>query len=187
MCNAILPIIVSSNNRVYNCQKNCIGAVTQILISHTKWTSGVYFSSNKLFHLHPHFMHVQKWCSSDIFSMAFVFSALFAYECEPCDRTQGCRLWCVSCFHFSVTIWSTLVYVCSQAWQVGLGLFSFLLFKLELAKYCDNLLKKSAKGMTENEVEDKLTSFITVFKYIDDKDVFQKVTFALQWMLKCYI
>ncbi|XP_046766887.1 cullin-2 isoform X4 [Gallus gallus] len=40
--------------------------------------------------------------------------------------------------------------------------------------YCDNLLKKSAKGMTENEVEDKLTSFITVFKYIDDKDVFQK-------------
>ncbi|XP_043365497.1 cullin-2 isoform X2 [Dermochelys coriacea] len=43
-----------------------------------------------------------------------------------------------------------------------------------LAKYCDNLLKKSAKGMTENEVEDKLTSFITVFKYIDDKDVFQK-------------
>ncbi|KAG7259560.1 hypothetical protein CRUP_027136 [Coryphaenoides rupestris] len=34
--------------------------------------------------------------------------------------------------------------------------------------------KKSAKGMTENEVEDKLTSFITVFKYIDDKDVFQK-------------
>lgn len=48
-------------------------------------------------------------------------------------------------------------------------------FLLKLAKYCDNLLKKSAKGMTENEVEDKLTSFITVFKYIDDKDVFQKV------------
>ncbi|KAK2105142.1 Cullin-2 [Saguinus oedipus] len=44
----------------------------------------------------------------------------------------------------------------------------------KLAKYCDNLLKKSAKGMTENEVEDRLTSFITVFKYIDDKDVFQK-------------
>ncbi|XP_037829179.1 cullin-2 isoform X1 [Kryptolebias marmoratus] len=35
-----------------------------------------------------------------------------------------------------------------------------------LAKYCDNLLKKSAKGMTENEVEDKLTSFITVFNNI---------------------
>ncbi|KAB1281181.1 Cullin-2 [Camelus dromedarius] len=47
----------------------------------------------------------------------------------------------------------------------------------KLAKYCDNLLKKSAKGMTENEVEDKLTSFITVFKYIDDKDVFQKASY----------
>lgn len=47
---------------------------------------------------------------------------------------------------------------------------------VQLAKYCDNLLKKSAKGMTENEVEDKLTSFITVFKYIDDKDIFQKVS-----------
>jgi len=55
---------------------------------------------------------------------------------------------------------------------------------VQLAKYCDNLLKKSAKGMTENEVEDKLTSFITVFKYIDDKDIFQKVTrvpLLLQW------
>lgn len=51
-------------------------------------------------------------------------------------------------------------------------------FLFELAKYCDNLLKKSAKGMTENEVEDKLTSFITVFKYIDDKDVFQKVSWT---------
>uniref|UniRef100_A0A8C6QCP0 Cullin family profile domain-containing protein n=1 Tax=Nannospalax galili TaxID=1026970 RepID=A0A8C6QCP0_NANGA len=43
-----------------------------------------------------------------------------------------------------------------------------------LAKYCDNLLKKSAKGMMENEVENKLISFITVFKYIDDKDVLCK-------------
>lgn len=41
--------------------------------------------------------------------------------------------------------------------------------------------------MTENEVEDKLTSFITVFKYIDDKDVFQKVTFPIQLWLKCHI
>uniref|UniRef100_A0A8C2WKC8 Cullin 2 n=1 Tax=Cyclopterus lumpus TaxID=8103 RepID=A0A8C2WKC8_CYCLU len=59
--------------------------------------------------------------------------------------------------------------------------------KSSLAKYCDNLLKKSAKGMTENEVEDKLTSFITVFKYIDDKDIFQKVTrvpLLLQWLFR---
>uniref|UniRef100_A0A8C4N3R7 Cullin-2 n=1 Tax=Eptatretus burgeri TaxID=7764 RepID=A0A8C4N3R7_EPTBU len=43
-----------------------------------------------------------------------------------------------------------------------------------LAKYCDGLLKKTAKGMTENEVDDKLCNSIVVFKYIDDKDVFQK-------------
>ncbi|KAM7302580.1 cullin-2 [Ixodes scapularis] len=43
-----------------------------------------------------------------------------------------------------------------------------------LAKYCDALLKKSAKGISESEVEDRLTQSITVFKYIDDKDVFQK-------------
>ncbi|CAL1289547.1 unnamed protein product [Larinioides sclopetarius] len=43
-----------------------------------------------------------------------------------------------------------------------------------LAKYCDSLLKKNAKTCSENEVENKLTQSITIFKYIDDKDVFQK-------------
>ncbi|KAL1115891.1 hypothetical protein AAG570_006180 [Ranatra chinensis] len=43
-----------------------------------------------------------------------------------------------------------------------------------LAKYCDMLLKKSSKGITESEIDDKLANSITVFKYIDDKDVFQK-------------
>ncbi|XP_051172711.1 cullin-2 [Leptopilina boulardi] len=43
-----------------------------------------------------------------------------------------------------------------------------------LAKYCDSLLKKSAKGATESEIEEKLASSITVFKYVDDKDIFQK-------------
>ncbi|XP_071038251.1 cullin-2 isoform X4 [Parasteatoda tepidariorum] len=43
-----------------------------------------------------------------------------------------------------------------------------------LAKYCDSLLKKNAKTCTETEVESKLGQSITVFKYIDDKDVFQK-------------
>ncbi|UYV76581.1 CUL2 [Cordylochernes scorpioides] len=43
-----------------------------------------------------------------------------------------------------------------------------------LAKYCDSLLKKSAKGISESEVEDKLSNSITIFKYIDDKDIFQK-------------
>ena len=43
-----------------------------------------------------------------------------------------------------------------------------------MAKYCDNLLKKSQKGKSENEIDDKLNNSITVFKYLDDKDVFQK-------------
>ncbi|XP_076240147.1 cullin 2 [Calliopsis andreniformis] len=43
-----------------------------------------------------------------------------------------------------------------------------------LARYCDSLLKKSAKAASEVEVEEKLGRCITVFKYVDDKDVFQK-------------
>lgn len=43
-----------------------------------------------------------------------------------------------------------------------------------LAKYCDWLLKKSSKGVSEAEVEERLAQSITIFKYIDDKDVFQK-------------
>lgn len=43
-----------------------------------------------------------------------------------------------------------------------------------LAKYCDSLLKKSTKGGSDSEVDEKLGQCITVFKYIDDKDVFQK-------------
>ena len=43
-----------------------------------------------------------------------------------------------------------------------------------LAKYCDSLLKKSTKGTGESEVDEKLSHCITVFKYVDDKDVYQK-------------
>ncbi|XP_076257088.1 cullin 2 isoform X1 [Rhynchophorus ferrugineus] len=43
-----------------------------------------------------------------------------------------------------------------------------------LAKYCDTLLKKSSKGICESEVDEKLSESIIIFKYIDDKDVFQK-------------
>ncbi|XP_037031220.1 cullin-2 [Bradysia coprophila] len=41
-----------------------------------------------------------------------------------------------------------------------------------VAKYCDSLLKKSKS--TENEIDSKLTNSITIFKYIEDKDVYQK-------------
>jgi len=43
-----------------------------------------------------------------------------------------------------------------------------------LAKYCDILLKKSNKHMDETELDAKLAQTIMVFKYVDDKDVFQK-------------
>ncbi|CRK97842.1 CLUMA_CG011218, isoform A [Clunio marinus] len=41
-----------------------------------------------------------------------------------------------------------------------------------VAKYHDSLLKKSKS--TESEIETKLTKSITIFKYIEDKDVYQK-------------
>jgi cullin 1 len=43
-----------------------------------------------------------------------------------------------------------------------------------LAKYTDVLLRKSATGIEEAELENTLSQIMTVFKYIEDKDVFQK-------------
>lgn len=43
-----------------------------------------------------------------------------------------------------------------------------------LAKYTDTLLKKSAKSVEEADLEASLVQIMTVFKYIEDKDVFQK-------------
>lgn len=44
-----------------------------------------------------------------------------------------------------------------------------------LAKYCDFLLKKNPKAIVnEDEIEQKLENIIILFKYIDDKDIFQK-------------
>ncbi|KAJ5729035.1 Cullin-1 [Penicillium malachiteum] len=43
-----------------------------------------------------------------------------------------------------------------------------------LAKYTDSLLKKGSKAAEESELEEMLVQIMTVFKYIEDKDVFQK-------------
>ncbi|PIO64123.1 cullin family protein, partial [Teladorsagia circumcincta] len=43
-----------------------------------------------------------------------------------------------------------------------------------LARYTDSLLRKSAKGMSELEVDQQLSKAIVIFRYIEDKDVFQK-------------
>lgn len=43
-----------------------------------------------------------------------------------------------------------------------------------LAKYTDVLLRKSSTSIEEGDLERTLTQIMTVFKYIEDKDVFQK-------------
>ncbi|KAJ4294759.1 ubiquitin ligase (cullin) of SCF [Collariella sp. IMI 366227] len=43
-----------------------------------------------------------------------------------------------------------------------------------LAKYTDVLLRKSSTGVEDAELENTLVKIMTVFKYIEDKDVFQK-------------
>lgn len=43
-----------------------------------------------------------------------------------------------------------------------------------LAKYSDQILKKGNKAAEESELEEMLVQIMIVFKYIEDKDVFQK-------------
>jgi len=43
-----------------------------------------------------------------------------------------------------------------------------------LARYTDSLLKKGSKATEESELEEMLGQIMTAFKYIEDKDVFQK-------------
>ncbi|KAA0193623.1 Cullin-2 [Fasciolopsis buskii] len=43
-----------------------------------------------------------------------------------------------------------------------------------LCRYMDSLLRNSIKSVPQSEVETKLKSLITIFKYLDDKDMFQR-------------
>jgi len=43
-----------------------------------------------------------------------------------------------------------------------------------LVRYCDAILKKTSKDFSENEIERKLDNVVTIFRYIEDKDIFQK-------------
>ncbi|CAG8961131.1 hypothetical protein HYFRA_00002674 [Hymenoscyphus fraxineus] len=43
-----------------------------------------------------------------------------------------------------------------------------------LAKYADAVLKKGSNGAEESDLENTLDQIMTIFKYIEDKDVFQK-------------
>ena len=51
-----------------------------------------------------------------------------------------------------------------------------------LARYCDFLLKKNTKNPEDAELEDALSQVMTVFTYIEDKDVFQK--FYSKWLAR---
>ena len=44
----------------------------------------------------------------------------------------------------------------------------------QIARYCDMLLKSSARNPEERELESTLSSIMLIFKYLEDKDVFQK-------------
>ncbi|KAF1764047.1 hypothetical protein GCK72_003993 [Caenorhabditis remanei] len=43
-----------------------------------------------------------------------------------------------------------------------------------LSRYCDQLFRKSAKMPDENEMDDSQKKVMTIFKYLEDKDVFLK-------------
>lgn len=45
-------------------------------------------------------------------------------------------------------------------------------------RYCDSLLRKGKAKTEAGDLDAKLRSIITIFKYLDEKDVFQKVCFG---------
>ena len=61
---------------------------------------------------------------------------------------------------------------------------------LQLAKYCDNQLRKSTGSrsvtgtLADGQIEENLTKAIVIFRYVDDKDIFQKVS-AVVFDLNC--
>ncbi|XP_065078341.1 cullin-1-like [Ochlerotatus camptorhynchus] len=51
---------------------------------------------------------------------------------------------------------------------------SFCKSSENLARYCDMLLRKSSKHLEEQDFDDSLNEAITVFKFLEDKDAFEK-------------
>jgi cullin 3 len=43
-----------------------------------------------------------------------------------------------------------------------------------LSQYCDNMLKKQLKGMSEGDVDERLDKVIVLFRYLQDRDVFSE-------------
>ena len=47
---------------------------------------------------------------------------------------------------------------------------------MQLSKYCDGLLRKTGRTLSDADLEEKFNDVITIFSYIEDKDVFQRVS-----------
>ena len=50
-----------------------------------------------------------------------------------------------------------------------------------MVSYLDQLMKSGTKGLNETETEKKLDDIITIFQYIEDKDVFIQVRWRYIW------
>lgn len=54
-------------------------------------------------------------------------------------------------------------------------------------RFIDSILRKSNKGMNESEMETKLNMALVIFRYIEDKDVFEKASFLIQFKYKFFL
>ena len=75
------------------------------------------------------------------------------------------------CYQFTWLFGSQLSRYCDELLILTCPVF----FCFQLSRYCDELLRNNAKGLTETETDDKLNQVILVFRYLEDKDVFEKV------------
>ena len=89
---------------------------------------------------------------------------------QPKQPSKAPELVCNSVLNMSSPFHNKLQYISPQYIDRPTSMIPLF----QLARYCDTLLKKSQKGISESEIDDKLSSSITVFKYLDDKDIFQK-------------
>ena len=114
----------------------------------------------------PHFLG---WYATQYKNQNFWFSHLFG---QIIFLQMDCTSWKQQMHAFVTDLCMTYFFV--KSYISICVLLSFTL--LQLAKHCDSLLKKSSKGVSESELDDKLVQTILVFKYIEDKDIFQRVS-----------
>ncbi|KAK2717896.1 hypothetical protein QYM36_006631 [Artemia franciscana] len=50
----------------------------------------------------------------------------------------------------------------------------YQVLKIDLAKYCDRMHRKSVSGTSSSDSDDKLAESVTILKNLDDKNLFQR-------------